>query len=352
MPDIDSRSRRQFIVGTGAAIAAMAAPSIARAAPTEFVLGCNGGTAYQNLYKNVLQHFEQRYNVKVVPVFGGGGELLNRVIAERAHPSMDCVVTFQGAWQIAKAEKVIEKIDYNRIDHIADVYDFLHDPDGYAPFVNFGAWGIVYNSDSVKQPPKSFKALWDSKNAHQLMIGGIEHWQIHLAAFAQVWAGDQTKIDVAFAKCKELAPQLAAFYGLASDTQSKFQQGIANIATWYSYTAQRVRQAGIPVKFQMPEEGGFIYPTAYQAVKGTTKMDLVEKLISTFYDPTLQPALAEFDGFIPSNTKVKLSPQLAAQLPTIQEVRSCHNWNWDLINRDQAAWLKRWNAEILPLVQA
>lgn len=344
-------TRRQALAGASSAIAALAAPNVARSAPVEFVLGCNGGAAYRNLYKNVLQHFEERNNVKVVPVFGGGSDLFNRVLAERNQPTMDAVVTFQGAWLVGKSEGLFEKLDYAKIPHIDDVYEFLRDPDGYAPFVNFGAWGIVYNKDAVPKPPTSFKAMWDPAFNGKIMLGGVYHWQIHLAAFAYAWAGDQSKIDVAFDKVKELAPRLAGLYGLSSDTQSKLQQGVADIAPWYSYNAQRVRQLGVPVAFQMPEEGGFIYPAAYQAVKGTKKLDLVEKLIGSFYDPALQPGLAREDGFIPSNRKTVLDADVRAQLPTIEEVQRCHNWDWALINREQDAWLTRWNAEVRPLVR-
>ncbi len=344
-------STRRRTLLAGLAGAALAQPRIARGAPVELVLGANGGAAYRNLYNNVLRHFEARHNAKVVPVFGSGSELLNRVLAERNRPTMDCFVTFQGAWLVGKAEGVLEKVDYNKIPHIDDVYDFLRDPDGYAPFVNFGAWGIVYNRDTLRTPPRSFKALWDRAYDRKVMLGGIYHWQIHLAAFAFAWTGDQKRIDVAFDKVKELAPRLAGLYGLSSDTQSKFQQGIADIAPWYSYTAQRVRQLGVPVAFQMPEEGGFIYPAAYQAVKGTQKVDLVEKLIGTFYDPTLQPGLAREDGFIPSNRKTVLPAAVAAELPTIEEVLRCHHWDWELINRGEGAWLNRWNAEVRRLVR-
>jgi len=51
-------------------------------------------------------------------------------------------------------------------------------------------------------------------------------------------AGDQARIDPAFEKMKEIGPHLAGFYGLTSDTQSKFQQGIAQ--------ARFVEQFGIP----------------------------------------------------------------------------------------------------------
>ena len=345
--------RRRRVLGTGAAAlaATLTRANIARAAPVELVLGTNGGDEYEVTYKAVYQRFEQKYNAKIVPVFGDGATLLNRVIAEKSHPSMDVTVTYQGGWLIGQAQGVFDTVDYGNIPHIDEVYDFMKDPKGYAPFVNFGAWGIVYDHDTVKTPPTSFKSLWQPQYYNQIMIGGIYHWQIHLTAFAYAWTGKQANIDVAFQKVKELAPHLAAFYGLSSDTQSKFEQGIASIATWYSYTTQRLRNAGMNLLFQFPEEGAFIYPISFQAIKGTKKLDLVEKLIGEFYDPQACIALARLNGYIPANRNTTLPPDLKSQILSYDQVLKSHSWDWALINAQQDAWLTRWNAEVRPLVR-
>jgi putative spermidine/putrescine transport system substrate-binding protein len=340
-------TRRTFL---GAA-ATLAAPSIARAEPVPLVLGTNGGEEYKAMYEAVYRPFEQQYNVKIVPLFGDGATLLNRAIAEKARPSMDVTVTYQGGWEIGKAEGVFEKVDYKNIPNADTMYDFLREKDGYGPFCNFSAWGIAYNKDTVPKPPLSFKDLWKPEYKGQWMVGGIYHWQIHLTAFAYAWTGDQSKIDVAFDKMKEVAPRLAGFYGLTSDAQSKFVQGIGDIATWYSRTVQRLRADGVPLAFQVPEEGAFIYPIAYQAIKGTQKLDLVEKLMGQFYDPARCLDLARLNGYIPANRNVKLPPELASQMLTYEDVLRCHNWDWSLINANQDAWLTRWNAEIRPLLK-
>ncbi len=344
-----SLTRRGLIAA--AAAAPLARPHIARAEPITLVLGSNGGDEYKAMYEAVYRRFEQKYNAKIVPVFADGATLLNKVIAEKANPSMDATVTYQGGWEIGKAEGVFEKVDFKSIPNSDKIYDFLRDKDGYGPFCNFTAWGICYNKDEIKKPPQSFKDLWKPDYKGQVMVGGIYHWQIHLAAFAHAWTGDQTKIDTAFDKMKQLAPDLAGFYGLTSDAQSKFQQGIGNIATWYSRTVQRLNAVGVPLAFQTPEEGAFLYPIAYQAVKGTKKLDLVQKLMGEMYDPDASVKLAELNGYIPGNREVKLPPQLAAGMLTYDEVLKAHNWDWTLINTNQDAWLSRWNAEIRPLLK-
>ena len=346
-----SPTRRSVVAGAAALAASMAAPNVVRAAPRRFVIGTNGGVNYEALYNNILRHLEQRYDVKVVPVFGGGTELMNRILAERASPTLDCVVTFQGGWLIGKTEGVLEKVNYNNIANIADVPEFLYDPDGYAPFVNLGAWGIVSDTSAVKTPPRSFKALWDPQYHKKLMIGGISHWQITLAAMAHAWTGDQHNIDAAFLKLKELAPQFAGFYGTTSDALTKFQQGIASLATWYSYTAYKAAYEGMPLQFIFPEEGAFLYPQAYQAVKGTQNVDLVEKMIGLIYDPVLSINYARTDGFIPCSRRAVLPDDLKGKILSFDQVLKSNNWDWKFITANQGAWLTRWNAEIRPLMR-
>ena len=304
------------------------------------------------MYEVVYSSFERKYNTKIVSVYGDAATLLNKVLAERTKTSMDAVMTYQGGWDIGKAEGVFEKVDFSAIPNSDKLYEFMKDKDGYGPFCNFTAWGICYNKDEIKKPPTSFKDLWRPEFKGQLMVGGIYHWQIQLTAFAHAWAGDQSKIDVAFARMKELAPNLAGFYGLTSDAQSKSQQGVGNMATWYSRTVQRLNAAGIPLAFQTPGEGAFIYPIAYQAVKGTKKLDLVQKLMGEMYDPTASMKLAELNGYIPGNREVKLPPSLQKGMLTYDEVLKANSWDWTSINTGQDAWLARWNGQIRPLLKS
>jgi putative spermidine/putrescine transport system substrate-binding protein len=342
-------ARRRLLAAASGAFA-LSRVNIARAEPIELVVGTNGGEEYAAMYQAVYQRFEKKHNVKIVPVFGSNAVLLNRAIAEQNNPSMDATITYQGGWLIGEAEGVFEKIDSATIPRIDEVYDFLKDPNGYAPFVTFGAWGIVYNSDEVKRPPTSYKDLWKPEYRGQLMIGGIDHWQLHLAAFSQAWAGRQTDIETAFQKAKELAPNVAAFYGMSSDAQSKFEQSIGTVATWYSYTAQRLRNKGIPLQFQPPDEGAFLFPGAFQAIKGTKKLDLVIELIGAFYEPEACIDAARLNGYIPPNRNVRLDAELQKQILTVDQVQKAHSWDWPFINANQNAWLTRWNAEVRPLI--
>jgi|GEM_PF-3440299 len=346
-------TRRSFLTTTTTGVATLAAPSIARAQPTDLIIGVNGGSDYEAMYKAVYRPFEQKYNVRIVPVFGDYATLLNRVFAERNRPTLDMVLTFQGTWDVGKREGLFEKVNYANIPHVNEIYPFLHDKDGYAPFCILTAWGLVYNEFAGKGvAPTSLKDLWLPRFANQVMLGGIYHYSIHLPAFAYAWTGNQADIDTAFKKITELMPSVSAFYGLSSDAQSKFQEGVGSVAPWFANAAQRVRNLGVPLRFRAPEEGAFLYVGGLQAVKGTKKLDLVEKLIGQFYDPEGAVDQAKLNGYIPCNQSVKLDADLSAQLLTEEQIKISQLWDWDLINSNQEAWLKRWNAEIRPLLRS
>jgi spermidine/putrescine-binding protein len=117
----------KFILGrrgliAAAAVSPLARPSIARAEPVSLVLGTNGGEEYKVMYEAVYSGFEKKYNAKIVPVYGDSATLLNKVLAERANPSMDAVITYQGGWDIGKAEGVFEKVDFSAIPNSDKVY--------------------------------------------------------------------------------------------------------------------------------------------------------------------------------------------------------------------------------------
>ena len=58
--------------------APLARAAVASAAPTEIVLGTNGGEEYKVMYESAYRAFEQKYNAKIVPVFADGLTLMNR----------------------------------------------------------------------------------------------------------------------------------------------------------------------------------------------------------------------------------------------------------------------------------
>lgn len=360
--DVTNRSvnRRTFLMGAATLVGSMSLVDVIAACggsssqgssgpPTPIVVGANGGTSYDQLYAAVFKPFEKKYNAQVVPVFGDANTLLAKALAEKDNPTMDMCLVGPGLWLIGQQNGVFEKVNYNNIPNIADVYDFLKDPNGYAPNVTMFGWGLVYNSKTVTNPPVSFRDIWDPRFKGQVMLPVVASAaQLLIAAVSYYWSGDQHNDDLAFSKIKELMPNVTTFFGLVADAQSKFQQGVAQVATWYS---SFLNGAGVPLAFQTPTEGAFAFAQGYQVVTGTKKKDLAEKLIGQFFDPQSCAALAKVQNLIPANKTTQLDPELAKAIMPVDQVLKMKTWDYTYTVANRTKWIDRWNAEVVPLLK-
>ena len=347
-------SRRKFLKIGAAAVAGsgiLGFPFVARPAVTELVLGTNGGIWYDRWYEGVVQHFEKAYGVKVIPFKGSSFELLQKALAERRNPTMDITITFGETHARGKIEGIWAKPNYQNIPNIEKCYAFVRDKDGYSPPSATLPWAIVYNSEKVKNPPKSFKEFADPRFKGQVMMGGTIHQALILTSFAQTWVGDQHNIDAGFQALKQVMPNVSSFFGLQSDAQSKLQQGMGTVACWFATAAGRMREMGLPINCQIPVEGAWLYPCIYDPIVGTKKMELCEKFINFTLSEEAQLNLAKLERYTPFNRMVKVPPEIAKEILTVEEMQRLNPFDWLFIGKNMDSWFDRWNREITPLLK-
>ncbi len=347
-------SRRHFMRVSAAAVtgaAVLGFPHVARSATTELVIGTNGGTWWDHWYEGVVRPFEKAHDVKAVPFKGSSFELLQKALAERSNPTMDLTVTFGETNARGRMEGLWAKVNYRNLPNVEKCYAFIRDKDGFAPPSANLTWAIVYNSEKVKEPPKSFKQFADPKYKGQVMMGGTIHQAMILLSFAQAWAGDQHNIDAGFAAVKQVMPNVSAFFGLTSDAQSKFQQGLGNVACWFAETTGRLRDMGVPLRYQIPAEGAWLYPCTYHPIVGTKKLDLCEKFINYTLGEDAQVAMAKLERFTPFNRSAQVPPEIAKELLTVEQMQKMNLFDWQFVGKSMDGWFDRWNREITPLLK-
>ena len=347
-------SRRDFLKTGAAALTGatvLGAPYVARSATTELVMGTNGGTWWDHWYEGCVKGFEKAFDVKVTPFKGSSFELLQKALAERQNPTMDLTVTFGETNARGRMEGLWSKVNYRNLPNVDKCYPFVRDKDGFAPPSANLTWSIAYNGETVKNPPKSFKEFADPKYKGQIMIGGTIHQAMILMSFADAWSGDQRNIDAGFAAVKQVMPNVSVFFGLTSDAQSKFQQGLGSIACWFAETTGRLRDMGVPLRFQIPNEGAWLYPCTYHPIVGTKKLDLCEKFINYTLGEESQVAMAKLERFTPYNRTVKVPPEIAKELLTVEQMQKMNLFDWNLVGKAMGGWFDRWNREITPLLK-
>lgn len=352
MAKLQTISRRDVLkMAAAAGAATLAAPYVANAAATELVLGNNGGTWWDHWYEGVIKPFETAHGVKVTPFKGSSFELLQKAMAERKDPTMDLTITFGETNARGRLEGIWGKPSYDKLPNVKKCYPFVVDKDGYSPPSGNLSWALVYNSQKVKEPPKSFKDLADPRFKGQVMMGGTIHQVMILMSFAQVWSGDQHNIDAGFAAVKQVMPNVSSFFGLTSDAQSKFQQELGTVACWFAEPSGRLRDMGVPLAYRIPDDGAWLYPMTYHPVAGTKKMDLCEKFIDFTLDETSQANMAKLERFTPLNTMAKVPPEIARELLTVEQMQKLNLFDWNFASANMDSWFDRWNREITPLLK-
>jgi putative spermidine/putrescine transport system substrate-binding protein len=349
------RSTRRDFLKTGAAAVAGTAilgfPRVGRAQATELVLGTNGGTWYDHWYEGSFRHFEKAHGVKIVPFKGSSFELLQKALAERRGPTMDLTASFGETNARGRMAGLWANPNSANLPIVAQCYPFVRDKDGWAPAPANLTWSIVYNTEKVKTPPQSFKEFADPKLKGQVMMGGTIHQAMILLSFAQTWSGDQHNIDAGFAAVKQVMPNVSTFFGLTSDAQNKFQQGLGSVACWFAETTGRLRDMGVPLRYQIPTEGAWLYPHIYHPINGTKKMDLCEKFINFTLGEESQLNMAKLERFTPVNRTVKVPAEIVKEVLTVDQMQKMNQFDWQFVGKDMDGWFDRWNREITPLLK-
>lgn len=315
----------------------------------EITVAMYGGSFADMTKKCYIEPFEQMYNAKVNVVIGTSVENLAKLRAQKNNPQIDVAYMDWSVALQAKNEGLIEKLDPANILAMADLYEKAIDKDGYIVAQLFAATGIVYNTEFVKEPPTSWKDLWDPKYKGKIALSditGTAGYQTLLMA-AKIHGGDITNLDPGFEAIKKLKDSIVTFYTHADQLVSLLERGEVWIAPWYHDRAAFTQQKGVPVAFVFPAEGSVAILPGLTIVKGTQNKALAEKYINLILEAEGQKCFAEnmFEG--PVNKKVKLDPELAKKMPYGQEqIERMYVPDYAYVSEHRGAWTERWNKEI------
>ncbi|SHH40395.1 thiamine ABC transporter substrate-binding protein [Thermosipho atlanticus] len=118
--------------------------------------------------QKVIPIFEKMYGVKVKLLsFGDAGAVLARLIAEKNNPRADVIIGLdQSLLKVAIEKGILEK--YKPVNlGLVKYPELLND---YGVPYDFGSIAIVYNKDKIKDPPKSFEDLLNSKFKGKIVV--------------------------------------------------------------------------------------------------------------------------------------------------------------------------------------
>jgi putative spermidine/putrescine transport system substrate-binding protein len=343
-------SRRRFgklILGAGAMAPMHFLRSADAAEPKkgdQLVVGVWGGVQERLVRQYCQAPLEKKYGCKVELVLGGTPERRARAYAERGRPSFDVIYLNIFESRQAVRDRVTQA-------PTAAVPQFSH----LLPIARQGGYGvainpitIIYDKRKAKKPVRSWKDLWNPEWKGRISWPAYPSAEgaAGLLMTAKVWGGDESHIDVAFDKIKQLKP----FASIASSQDELYQQfdtGVCDIAIEFGSLSRKYGETRNPnLVIASPIEGQAAALNVACIPVGARNQKLAEEWINLHLSPATMLAYANETYYSPTIDNLAIPPTLKPKLIGPQDAAKLVDFNWDVVTANQRVWTTRFNREI------
>jgi thiamine transport system substrate-binding protein len=267
------------------------------------VLYCDDDFMSSGLGQKVIPSFEQRYKCTVEVITNpDAGLLIERLKDERNHPLADVVIGLNNT----NLDEVIVNNLFESY-HPVGAYipkEFLFDPTYHLTPYGYGYMAIIYDSDLITDPPRTFGELQDAKYHHQLLVSdayksGIGRaslfWSI--AAFGnegyeQFWNSIRKNIT-------QITPTWLNSKQLFRQDEGVMMIGLTTTPAYYTETLHNDR-----IKSFIPEEGSFLYMPAAGLTRKAHHAALGKKFLDFMISESFQKMIPETQWFYPIDQTV------------------------------------------------
>lgn len=130
------------------------------AAAADLTVGAFGGVWEQSLRRCVVEPFEKQTGKTVSVVLGTPAQWLNQVAASPAHPPLDVIYNPADTAFEAINRHLLVQFTREAVPNAFDLQPkFMGLGENYGAPHNYGGMGLIYNTQTVKNPPKDWKAF-------------------------------------------------------------------------------------------------------------------------------------------------------------------------------------------------
>jgi putative spermidine/putrescine transport system substrate-binding protein len=313
--------------------------------PEKIVVTAYGGIWAESVAKNYAPCFEKKTGVRVEILTGESSDWLNKVKANPGNSPIDVITLSELDSLRAAKEGLLEQLSVEKVPNLANIPDAFHKPwDDYGVSGNYGAMGVMYNSQSVAEP-QSWKQLIDDIAAGKYgekvaWPSGTYTWgPSQLWWVAQQYGGD---IDVAFEKMKAIKPYVVKFWTTPVEALNLFATGEVDVLVYWDGRAFAFINKGNDwAKFSVPEPGGVVSLVMQSVVKGANPIayEYINCVLSEEgqigNSHTMRYPGTNSTVTYPDNLRAEFTPMEKVKVPPYSEI----------IDRIPE-WIERWNKEM------
>lgn len=341
---------RTVLTAAMVAAAMLATAMPAGAQPQELVVSSFGGAWTENHQKFVIEPFEKKYGVKVRLVTGYSADIMAQLRAQKDSPQMDIVHFSGGQEASAAAEGLLSPIKPDELPVYPDLYKVAvqNIEKGEGPAFSVAAIGLLYNRDKVGEAPTSWKDLLDKRFAGRVLITDISnsYGLLGLLGLNHALGGTLENIQPGLDAIAKLLADDDEVVSKSPEVRQLFAQGAVDVGAYANDHAYRLREAGAPIEFVMPDEGAAasFLTISLVANRPAENRDLALKFIDFSLQPEAMIGWAEAARYSPTNRQVKLPPEIAKDLIYGEEaISKLVAFDALTIGEKKSEWIEAWN---------
>lgn len=294
---------------------------------------------------------EQGFAIEIVE--GGGGEIVNRLVAEKNNPIADVVFGLNTVdYENFKAESLLEQ--YKPV-WASEVSDGLNDPDGYYHALVKQAIFLIYNSEMYDEntAPKDWTDLWNNAQFHNKYAApssfGGGTTRAVLAGILVRYQDPNGTYGISEAGWNEVKSYLQ--YGFYAAEGEDFYANLASGKSplgpmWSSGIAEREKQYGVKAGIVRPEIGVPYVVEQVGIIKGTKNLETAQQFIDWFGSAEVQGEWSKTFSSMPANAKAL--EQASQEIKDMEASLKPQDIDWSFVAQNINQWVEKIELELVP----
>ncbi|MBI3856372.1 MAG: extracellular solute-binding protein [Planctomycetes bacterium] len=253
-------------------------------------------TSVDDLYaRDIFGSFTKETGIRVLPVFDTEEAktlgLVHRILAEKAHPQAD--VFWSGDCARSALLKREGALEAYRSPAAAEIADEWRDPDHAWTGFGVRARVIVYNTRTLKEPPRTVAELADPKWKGRIAVANplFGTTAAHVAALAQI-RGEEAVLKLFAA----LRANDTRFVGGNSHVRDLVARGDCDAGLTDTDDVWIGKQRGDPIEMLFPDQDGagtLVIPNSAALLKGAPHGENAKRFLDWLLRPETERLLSQ-----------------------------------------------------------
>lgn len=338
--------------GALAALAISLLSQVAAAETTVTVMAYSG--LFQERYtKAVVEPFMKAHpDIKITyfPV-NSSAAMLGNVRAQKAAPQADVVIMDVSVSKAGTDEGLFTKIDEANVPNVKDLYPNARIPDVAGVAVTFDNLVMIYNSEAVKEAPKSWMAMADKSYAGKVVIPGMPDIQgLSLVLILNKANGgtDYLKdVSKGIAAMVEIAPNIQTWEP-KPEVYAPIVTGQASLGAGWNARAQVNSEAsGGKLKAAIPQEGTVFQINTINLIANGPSAEAAKTFVNYALSAEAQKTFTETMFYAPTNAKAQVS-EAALNRTAMKSLDKVIPVDWIALAKVRDAIGEQWRRRVVP----